>query len=219
MWNDLGHHLHYPSPIFYKWTKTKENEWFIQFPIWLRPESRSSNSQPRVSPYLHLTASPVRIGRGDPPEEQENANPPDICILPFISKCEFFFFFRSLSWQLLDVFQRREILKPKKEINASKLPAGSPERCLIQEAGAEGALWNSAKLSQADVHEKETGFLSFLIKSSQPLAIAPGVTQLRPGSWHLRSWSSCCEVLCCPLLCLYLLSSFLPLCSRCWGWW
>ncbi|KAM7325019.1 hypothetical protein ACRRTK_015272 [Alexandromys fortis] len=41
---------------------------------------------------------------------------------------------RSLSWQLLDVFQRREILKPKKEINASKLPAGSPERCLIQEA-------------------------------------------------------------------------------------
>lgn len=50
------------------------------------------------------------------------------------------FFFKFLSWQLLDVFQRREILKPKKEINASKLPAGSPERCLIQEAGAEGAL-------------------------------------------------------------------------------
>lgn len=82
-----------------------------------------------------------------------------------------------MSWQFLDVFQRRETLKLKKEINVSKLPAGSPERCLIQEAGAEWDRYDSAKLSQAGMHGKEAGFLSFLIKSSQPLAIAPGVIQ------------------------------------------
>lgn len=39
-----------------------------------------------------------------------------------------------------------------------------PGECLIQKAGAEWAVGGCAKLSQAGVHEKDAGFIRFLIK-------------------------------------------------------
>lgn len=186
----------------------------LRFPICLRPESRSSNPHPRSPPPrpLPLAASPVRIGKRDrSPKEQENMNPWHD-ILPFISKCDFFF--RSLSWQLLEVFQRRETFKLKKEINASKLPAGSPERWPIQEGGRcwVGCLRQCQVVPgrQAGMRRKQASLASWssLTSCSPLLLVVLGGLEagIPEADLVVKSTVILCTV-----------STFLL--SYCWDWW
>lgn len=89
----------------------------------------------------------------------------------------------AITWSIAE----GRVLKAEKGNECQPASVWLPRGLLIQEAGAEWAAWGRAKLSQGGVHEKEAGFIHFLIKNRVSQQNHCFWRSPCPSAWELAS--------------------------------